>query len=182
MIIEQEILEMKSASEAEVCLEGFDYIEFYVGNVQQAAHFYRTAFGFTPLAYVGLETGERDRVSFVMKQNNIQLVLTGGLTPASPVSQHVNLHGDSVGDIAFTVSDATRAFEETVKRGARPVMEPTTLEDSNGQVVKATIGAFGDTVHSFIQRRNFNGAQERSMSLCSPTTSSRQCGLCVPAE
>ena len=157
MIIEQEISEIQKRSETAIRLEGFDYVEFYVGNVQQAAYFYRTAFGFTPVAYVGLETGEREHVSFVMKQNDIRLVLTAGLAADSPASHHVNVHGDSIKDIAFTVNDAARAFEETVKRGARPVMEPTVLEDSDGLAIKATIGAFGDTVHSFIERRNFNG-------------------------
>lgn len=157
MIIEQEISEKRNNEEAAVCLHGFDYIEFYVGNVQQAAYFYRTVFGLTPVGFVGLETGERQHVSFVMKQNDIRLVLTAGLTVDSPASQHVNIHGDSIKDIAFTVSDATCAFEETVKRGARPVMEPVVIEDAGGQIIKATIGAFGDTVHSFIERRNFHG-------------------------
>jgi|SRR6185369_1150768 len=157
MIIEQEISQLQKETEAAVCLQGFDYIELYVGNVQQAAYFYRTAFGFTPVAYIGLETGERQHVSFVMKQNDIRLVLTAGLTPDSPASRHVNVHGDSIKDIAFTVDDATRAFETTVQRGARPVMEPALMEDSDGQVIKATIGAFGDTVHSFVERRDFSG-------------------------
>lgn len=157
MIIEQEISEKRNDGEAAVCLHGFDHIEFYVGNVRQAAYFYRTAFGFTPIGFVGLETGEREHVSFVMQQNDIRLVLTGGLTVDSPASRHVNIHGDSIKDIAFTVNDATRAFDETVKRGARPIMEPVVMEDAEGQVIKATIGAFGDTVHSFVERRNFNG-------------------------
>lgn len=177
MITEQEVKQTQKGGEA-VRLEGFDYIEFYVGNVHQAAYFYRTAFGFTPLAYVGLETGERERVSFVMQQNDIRLMLTSGLTPDDPVSQHVNLHGDSVKDIAFTVNDAARAFEETVKRGARPVSEPTVLEDEDGQVIKATIGAFGDTVHTFIQRRDFKGGfLPRFNAFVNPSPPAAQIGL-----
>jgi 4-hydroxyphenylpyruvate dioxygenase len=138
-------------------LKGIDYVEFYVGNARQAAHFYRLAFGFKPVAYAGLETGIRDRTSYVMEQRNIRLVLTGTLTPDSPIAEHVRLHGDGVKDIAFTVDDATYAFEETVKRGARPVMEPTVFEGQKGRIIKSTIAAYGDTVHSFIQRDQYHG-------------------------
>jgi 4-hydroxyphenylpyruvate dioxygenase len=138
-------------------LKGIDYIEFYMGNAREAMHFYRSAFGLTPVAYAGLETGVRDRVSLVMEQAKIRLVLTTALDPNSPIAEHVKQHGDGVKDIAFTVNDAARAFEEAVKRGARPVMEPTRLEDSTGHVIKATIGAYGDTVHSFIQRKAYDG-------------------------
>ena len=139
-------------------LKGIDYVEFYVGNARQAAHFYRLAFGFKPIAYAGLETGIRDRTSYVMEQRNIRLVLTGALQPDSPISEHVKLHGDGVKDIAFTVDDATEAFEQTVKRGARPVMEPTVFEGQKGRITKSTIAAYGDTVHSFIERDEYHGA------------------------
>ncbi len=138
-------------------LKGIDYVEFYVGNARQAAHFYRTAFGFKPVAYAGLETGVRDRASFVLEQRNIRLVLTGALDPDSSIAEHVRLHGDGVKDIAFTVDDAAQAFEETVRRGAKPVMEPTVIEGQKGHVIKATIAAYGDTVHSFIQRDQYHG-------------------------
>jgi 4-hydroxyphenylpyruvate dioxygenase len=138
-------------------LKGIDYVEFYVGNARQAAHFYRTAFGFKPIAYAGLETGVRDRTSFVLQQRHIRLVLTGALDPDTDVAEHVRLHGDGVKDIAFTVDDAAQAFEETVKRGARPVMQPTVIEGQKGSVIKASIAAYGDTVHSFIQRDRYHG-------------------------
>jgi 4-hydroxyphenylpyruvate dioxygenase len=134
-----------------VSLKGFDYVELYVGNVLQAAHFYRTAFGFTAVAYCGLETGVRDRVSVVMEQNGIRLVLTSALDNSSPIADHVRLHGDGVKDIALKVDDATEAFEFMVRRGARPVMEPTLFVNEESAVTKATVGTFGDTVHSFIQ-------------------------------
>lgn len=139
-------------------LDGFDYVEFYVGNALQAAHFYRTAFGFIPKAYAGLETGVRDQMSIVVEQNKIRLVLSSPIVPESPVADHVRLHGDGVKDIAFTVEDVNLAFEETVRRGAHPVMEPRILEDKNGYVVKATISAYGDTVHSFIERKTYEGS------------------------
>lgn len=138
-------------------LKDIDYIEFYVGNAYQATHFYRTAFGFTPIAYTGLEKGVRDQVSFVVEQGNIRLVLTTALSPNSPIADHVNLHGDGVKDIAFAVDNATHVFEEATKRGACPIMEPTVFEDQEGQVIKATIAAYGDTVHSFIQRDAYDG-------------------------
>ncbi|WP_026369743.1 4-hydroxyphenylpyruvate dioxygenase [Kallotenue papyrolyticum] len=138
-------------------LKGIDYVEFYVGNARQAAHFYRTAFGFKPIAYAGLETGVRDRASYVLEQRNIRLVFTAPLHPDSPIAEHVKLHGDGVKDIAFTVDDAAQAFEETVRRGAQPVMEPTVIEGQKGRVIKATIATYGDTVHSFIQRDEYHG-------------------------
>ncbi len=138
-------------------LKRIDHVEFYVGNARQAAHFYRTAFGFKPIAYAGLETGVRDRTSYVLEQRNIRLVLTGGLDPHGAVAEHVRLHGDGVKDIAFLVDDAAEAFEETVKRGAQPVLEPTVIEGQKGHVIKATIAAYGDTVHSFIQRNGYHG-------------------------
>jgi 4-hydroxyphenylpyruvate dioxygenase len=131
---------------------GIDYVEFYVGNVHNAVHFYRTAFGFNPVAYSGLETGERDRVSFVLERGGIRLVLTGAVHPAGPVAEHVHLHGDGVKDIAFAVKDVEGVFHEAVRRGAQPVLEPTLVESEGQRVCKATIRTFGDTVHSFIRR------------------------------
>jgi 4-hydroxyphenylpyruvate dioxygenase len=139
-------------------LKGIDYIEFYVGNANHTAHFYRSTFGFAPLAYTGLETGVRDRTTLVIEQRNICLALTSPLGPDGEIADHIKLHGDGVKDIAFTVEDAVGAFEEAVRRGARPVTEPTVIEDASGKVIKATIAAFGDTVHSFIERNNYKGA------------------------
>ena len=139
-------------------IKNIDYVEFYVGNASQAAHFYRMAFGFTPIAFSSLETGERDRSSVVVEQNNVTLIFTSALSSASPVAEHVRVHGDSVKDIAFNVDDVQFTFEETVRRGARPVMEPTVFEQDEGRFVKATVAAYGDTVHSFIHRK---GVDER---------------------
>lgn len=140
-----------------LALRGIDYVEFYVGNARQAAHFYRTAFGFTPVAYAGLETGVRDRISFVMQQRNIRLVLTGALAPDSPIAEHVKLHGDGVKDIALEVDNVESAFAAAIARGATPLLEPTTIESKWGRVTKATIHAYGDTVHTFIQRDDYTG-------------------------
>jgi 4-hydroxyphenylpyruvate dioxygenase len=137
---------------------GYDHIEFHVGNAKQAAHYYRTAWGFTPVAYAGPETGIRDRASWVLEQDGIRFVLTAGLTPDSPVVQHQALHGDGVRDVAFAVPDVERAFALAVERGAEPVEEPTVLEDDHGKLVVAGIKAYGDTKHSFIDRSNYHGA------------------------
>ena len=134
-------------------IKGIDHLEFYVGNAPQAAYFYRTAFGFTPVATASLETGAGDRTSLVLRQNEIVMVMTSALSPESPIAQHVNLHGDSLKNIAFAVDDAAQAFAEATKRGARPVMEPAEFEHNGARTVSATIAAFsGDMVHSFIQR------------------------------
>lgn len=138
-------------------LRGIDYVEMYVGNARQAAHFYRTAYGFTPVAYAGLETGVRDRISFVMQQRTIRLVLTGALAPDSPIAEHVKLHGDGVKDIALEVDNVESAFAAAVARGAIPLLEPTVIESKWGRVHKATIHAYGDTVHTFIQRDEYTG-------------------------
>jgi 4-hydroxyphenylpyruvate dioxygenase len=135
-------------------LKGIDYVEFYVGNARQAMHYYRTAFGFTPVAYAGPETGVRDRVSYAVRQGSIYLVLTSALDADGPIATHVNTHGDGIKDIAFTVDNAEKVFNEVIKHGARPVLEPKSFEDDDGQVRKATVSAFGDTVHSFIERSN----------------------------
>lgn len=138
-------------------IQGVDYVELYVGNSRQAAYFFCAAFGFTPLAYAGLETGVRDRMSYVLTQGTARLVLTAPLDAQSAVAQHVNRHGDGVKDIAFSVHDARAAFEYTVRRGAQAVMEPTVFEDEQGRVIKATVAAFGDTVHTFVQRADYIG-------------------------
>ena len=138
-------------------LLGTDYVELYVGNAKQAAHFYKTAFGFQSLAYCGLETGVRDRTSYVVKQDKIRLVLTTPLTSESPISDHIKKHGDGVKVIALWVDDARAAFEATVSRGAVPFMEPVVETDEHGEVVRAGIHTYGDTVHIFVERKNYKG-------------------------
>jgi len=138
-------------------LLGTDYIEFYVGNAKQAAHFYKTAFGFQSHAYAGLETGVRDRASYVLKQDKIRIVLTTALNSESPIGEHVKKHGDGVKVIALWVEDARLAYEETTKRGAKSYMEPTVEKDENGEVVRAGIYTYGETVHMFVERKNYNG-------------------------
>ena len=138
-------------------LLGTDYVEFYVGNAKQAAHFYKTAFGFQSLAYAGLETGMKDRVSYVLKQDKIRLVLTTALNSESPISEHVKKHGDGVKIVALWVEDARSAYEETIKRGAKSYQEPTITSDEHGEVITAGIFTYGETVHLFVERKNYSG-------------------------
>jgi 4-hydroxyphenylpyruvate dioxygenase len=138
-------------------LLGTDHVELYVGNAKQAAHFYKSAFGFQSLAYAGLETGVKDRTSYVLVQDKIRLVLTTPLTKDHPINDHLRLHGDGVKVIALWVDDARKAFEETTKRGAVPYMEPTEEKDEHGEVVKSGIKLYGDTVHVFVERKNYKG-------------------------
>ena len=138
-------------------LLGTDYVEFYVGNAKQSAHFYKTAFGFQSCAYGGLETGLKDHTSYVLKQDKIRLVLTSALNSNSPIGEHVKKHGDGVKVIALLVEDARSAFEETVKRGAKPFMEPKVKQDEQGEVVKSGIYTYGETIHMFIERKNYKG-------------------------
>jgi 4-hydroxyphenylpyruvate dioxygenase len=149
----------KIFSEAEdfLPLLGTDYVELYVGNAKQSAHFYKTAFGFQSEAYAGLETGMKDRVSYVLKQDQIRLVLTTPLNEGGLINEHINLHGDGVKVVALWVEDATKAFEETVRRGAKPYMEPTKETDEHGEVVRSGIYTYGETVHIFVERKNYHG-------------------------
>ena len=138
-------------------LQGTDYIEFYVGNAKQAAHYYKTAFGFQSLAYAGPETGTKDRASYVIRQNNLTFVLTTPVRPDNPVADHIYKHGDGVKVLALKVEDATTAWEETTKRGGRSYLEPITMTDGDGQLIMSGIHTYGDTVHIFIERNNYNG-------------------------
>ncbi|MBV6485885.1 MAG: 4-hydroxyphenylpyruvate dioxygenase [Flavobacteriales bacterium] len=138
-------------------LLGTDYVELYVGNAKQAAHYYKTAFGFQSFAYKGLETGCREYASYVVIQDKIKLVLTTPLNSKSPINQHLAKHGDGVKVIALWVEDATKSWEETTKRGAKSFMEPTTEKDEHGEVVRSGIHTYGDTVHIFVERKNYNG-------------------------
>lgn len=138
-------------------IHGTDYIEFYVGNAKQSAHYYKTAFGFQSVAYAGPETGVKDRVSYVLQQGKIRLILTTALKSNHPISEHVKKHGDGVKVLALWVEDAYKAFEETTKRGGKPYQEPITLKDDNGEVRMSGIYTYGETVHMFIERKNYNG-------------------------
>ena len=138
-------------------LLGTDYVEFYVGNAKQAAHYYKTAFGFQSHAYAGLETGMRDRASYVIKQDKIRLVLTTALNSTSPIGEHVKKHGDGVKVVGMWVEDAKYSYEETIKRGAKSFMAPTVTKDEHGEVVQAGIYAYGETVFMFTERKNYNG-------------------------
>ena len=138
-------------------LMGTDYVEFYVGNAKQAAHFYKTAFGFQSLAYAGPETGVRDRSSYVIRQNKLTFVLTTPIRSGNEIADHIAKHGDGVKMLALKVEDATSAWQETTNRGAKSYMEPVTHKDDNGEVVMSGIHTYGDTVHLFIERKNYNG-------------------------
>ncbi len=138
-------------------LLGTDYVEFYVGNAKQAAHFYKTAFGFQSLAYAGPETGMKDKVSYVIRQNKLTFVLTTPLRTGTAIADHVYKHGDGVKVIALQVDDAAGAYEETTKRGGSPYQEPVILKDDHGEVVISGIHTFGETVHLFVERKNYNG-------------------------
>ncbi|MEZ4941289.1 MAG: 4-hydroxyphenylpyruvate dioxygenase [Saprospiraceae bacterium] len=138
-------------------LHGTDYIELYVGNAKQAAHFYKTAFGFQSLAYAGLETGIKNKASYVLQQGKIRLVLTTHYHSDSEIAEHQRRHGDGVKVIAFWVDDAKQAFDETTRRGAKPYLEPVTEQDSFGSVVRSGIHTYGDVVHIFVERKHYKG-------------------------
>ncbi|WP_318271329.1 4-hydroxyphenylpyruvate dioxygenase [Sphingobacterium cellulitidis] len=138
-------------------INGTDYIEFYVGNAKQAAHYYKTAFGFQSEAYAGPETGVRDRASYVLKQNKIRIVLTTALKSDSPISEHVKKHGDGVKILALWVDDAEKSLHETVKRGAKVYQELEVRQDEFGEVRTAGIYTYGETVHMFVERKNYSG-------------------------
>jgi len=138
-------------------LEGTDYVEFYVGNAKQAAHYYRTVLGFQPLAYAGPETGQKDKVSYVVKQQKIQFVFTTPLKTDHPVSEHIHLHGDGVKVLALRVQDATKAWEDTTARGGKSFLEPQRLSDDQGEVILSGIHTYGDVVHIFVERKNYRG-------------------------
>ncbi len=138
-------------------INGTDYVELYVGNAKQAAHFYKTALGFQSLAYNGLETGNKESCSYVVVQDKIRLVLTTPFNPNSEISEHIRKHGDGVKVIALWVDDATSAYNETIKRGAVSVMPPTVFSDEQGTIIKSSIQTYGDTIHTFVERKNYKG-------------------------
>jgi 4-hydroxyphenylpyruvate dioxygenase len=138
-------------------IQDIDYIEFYTGNAKQMSYFLSQCFGFQPVAYQGLETGSRDKVSYVLKQEKTWFVISGGVSGTHEIAQFTSLHGDGVKDIALRVEDCERAFNEAVQRGAKPVSPPEVVKDKDGEWKKATIKTYGDTVHSFIERKNYQG-------------------------
>lgn len=139
-------------------LQGTDYVEFYVGNAKQAAHFYKTAFGFQSLAYAGPETGIKDRASYAIRQEKLTFVFTTPLRAGNAIADHIYKHGDGVKMLALRVDDATSAWHETTRRGARSYMEPLKMNDAAGEVVMSGIYTYGETVHLFIERKNYQGA------------------------
>lgn len=139
-------------------INGTDHIEFYVGNAKQSAMHYMAALGFELVAYAGPETGQRDRASYVLQQNKLRFVLTSSLQPDTPIAQHVYQHGDGVKVLALWVDDAEKSYYETTSRGAESAMEPQHLEDEWGQVVVSAIKTYGDTIHKFVERKNYKGA------------------------
>ncbi|MDQ6634437.1 MAG: 4-hydroxyphenylpyruvate dioxygenase [Gemmatimonadota bacterium] len=157
-----EMLEVAQQSHDTFPINGTDYIEFYVGNAKQAAHYYRAAFGFQLVGYRGPETGMRDRASYLLQQDKIRFVLTTAIRPdlssdAERIADHVYEHGDGVRDIALWVDDAREAFRKAVERGAEPVQEPTVLHDDDGEIVIAAFKIYGETIHSLVERRKYRG-------------------------
>ncbi|TAI47067.1 4-hydroxyphenylpyruvate dioxygenase [Flagellimonas allohymeniacidonis] len=151
------ISQMPDATKDFMPINGTDYVELYVGNSKQAAHFYKTAFGFQSLAYAGLETGLKDRESYVVVQDKIRLVLTSPLNSGTEIGKHIDNHGDGVKVVALWVDDATYAYNTAMERGAKSYMEPVTEEDASGKVVRSGIYTYGETVHIFVERKDYNG-------------------------
>lgn len=139
-------------------LNGTDHVEFYVGNAKQSAYYYQSAWGYELVAYAGPETGVRDRASYVLQQGKIRIVLTTAIQPDHEIAKHQIAHGDGVKVLALWVDDARKSFEETTKRGAKPAIEPTVSKDEHGEVVTSAIYTYGETIHKFVERRNYNGA------------------------
>ena len=156
--MQTQVVEKNTEMQDFLPLNGTDHIEMYVGNAKQSAHYYKTAFGFKTVAYAGPETGLRDRASYVLQQNKIRLVLTTPLKSEGPVAEHIKKHGDGVKILALWVDDAYRSYEETMSRGARSYQEPRTLTDEFGEVRTAGIYTYGETVHLFVERKNYTGA------------------------
>ncbi|MCX6231729.1 MAG: 4-hydroxyphenylpyruvate dioxygenase [Bacteroidetes bacterium] len=158
-------------------INGTDYVEFYVGNAKQAAYFYQAAFGFQPLAYSGLETGNKEKTSYVVQQGKIRLVFTTSLEPDSEIAKHCNKHGDGVKVTALWVPDARKAYEETTKRGAKSYMQPQSFSDADGEVVCSGIYTYGETVHIFVERDNYKGPFLPGFVAWNPEFRSKEAGL-----
>ncbi len=174
----QAIVEQSPAVEKDFLpINGTDYVEFYVGNAKQSAYYYRTAFGMSLVAYAGPETGRRDVASYVLQQDKIRLVLTTPLRPEHPINQHILKHGDGVKVIALWVDDAEAAWRETTARGARSASGPETLRDEHGEVKVASIHIYGDTLHTFVERKNYRGVFLPGYRRTGPDTVARPVGL-----
>ncbi len=158
-------------------LKGTDHVEFFVGNAKQAAYFYRAAFGMSLIAYAGPETGLRDRASYVVQQNKIRFVFTTALRGGNEIAEHVRLHGDGVRAVALWVDDAAKAWRETTSRGAQSVAEPHVLEDEHGRAVLSSIRTYGDTIHTFVERGDYNGPFLPGFRAMEPDTIARPVGL-----
>ena len=158
-------------------LNGTDHVHFFVGNARQAAYFYRVAFGMSLVAYAGPETGQRDRASYVLEQGKVRFVLTTPLQPSGEIADHIHRHGDGVRDVALWVDDARQSWKETTKRGARSVAEPHELKDEHGSVMMASIAAYGDTVHTFVERQKYSGPFLPGYRATGPDTIARPVGL-----
>ena len=139
-------------------IQNFDYLEFYVGDARQAAYYFSNGWGFTPIAYAGLETGVRNHSSYVLEQGNVRFVITSPYGPEGAMAEHIKLHGDGVKDIAFRVEDAGQAYREATGRGAQGVMEPIVRKDDYGMVKLASIATYGETIHTFVERQDYRGA------------------------
>jgi 4-hydroxyphenylpyruvate dioxygenase len=158
MVKEKLELDAQAKAADEIEVDGFDHIEFYVGNALQASYYYNRGFGFDVVGYRGLETGDRETTSYVLRQNNITLVLTSAQSPDHAVAEHVHKHGDGVKNIALKVRDACKAYETALARGAKSYFAPKSTEDDDGVFVSAAVHTYGDTVHTFVERKNYNGA------------------------
>ena len=158
-------------------LLGTDHVELYVGNAKQAAHYYQAAWGFQPVAYAGLETGLKDRVSYVLKQDKITLVLTSPLQAGGDINRHIDAHGDGVKFVALWVDDASKSYKETIKRGAESYMEPKKIQDEHGEVVLSGIHTYGETIHIFVERKNYKGAFMPGYKPWNPTYKPESVGL-----
>lgn len=158
-------------------INGTDYIEFYVGNAKQAAYYYQVAFGFEWVAYAGPETGIKNRASYVLQQNKVRFVFTTSLLPDSPIAEHVQLHGDGVKVLALWVDDAQNAYEETISRGAVSFSAPETIKNEDGEVKVASIKTYGDTIHTFVERKNYNGIFLPGFIKASPLLKPKSVGL-----
>lgn len=156
---------------------GTDHLELYVGNAKQAALFYQHCFGFQWIAYAGPETGVRDRCSYVLQQHKIRLVLTTSLVPDSEITDHIRRHGDGVKVLALWVDDATRSFNETVVRGAQPAFAPQSIKDAHGEVIISAIHTYGETIHTFVERKNYKGPFLPGYQSVTPTFQATPIGL-----
>lgn len=167
----------KDVAEDFLPLKGTDYIELYVGNAKQSAHYYQHAFGFERIAYSGPETGNRESASYVLQQGKVRLVLTTALNPHGDIAAHVQRHGDGVKVLALWVDDAAKAYEETIKRGALSAAKPKSIKDEHGEVVTASIRTYGDTIHTFVERGNYKGPFLPGYSASTSTFKTSSLGL-----